>query len=128
MSPLAPFIGFAYADLGRGPDAFDCWGFAMHVARGRFGVDLPDYRYASSADTALAAWALFGAAGEDRWPEVEDPEPGDIHLFRIGRFVCHTGVCVGGGGFLHCLKGRGSALERLDDWRAQLVSTRRFAG
>lgn len=125
MTDLTRFIGLPYADCGRGP-AFDCWGFVMHVSLAAFGRALPDYRYLSSSDTVEAAWTIFDALSEDRWRLVHDRQPGDVLIFRVGRFSCHCGIVASPEDFLHCLAGRASTMERQEDWARQIISTRRL--
>lgn len=128
---FARFIGMDYEPKGRGPLAFDCWGFVMLVSREIYRHPLPDYgtTYQDSDNLSDAAFAMWGAVRNNFWQRV-DPEPGDIVQFRIGRFICHVGILVGPDLFLHCLRGRGSAMENLSavDWRDRFIGGWRYAG
>jgi cell wall-associated NlpC family hydrolase len=52
------------------------------------------------------------------WEGVVEPgdvEPGDVVLFRVGRVANHCGIALGERQFVHCLRGHGVLLSRLDD-------------
>lgn len=120
-------IGLPYASNGRGPE-FDCWGFCMFAAKELYDVVLPDYRYPTSDDCSISAFTIFSALKSGVWEKVTGYEPGDVHIFRVGRFHCHCGLHVGDDSFLHCLRGRNSTLERLGstDWSDRLQDTWRY--
>jgi cell wall-associated NlpC family hydrolase len=118
------FTRLQYADKGRGPVEFDCWGFVRQVERVQFGEsDLPDLReeYASSEDhLAVAATVNFWESALSLlWRRVEAPQAGDVVILKIAGRPWHCGVCVGGELFMHMQKGVNVALERFtnDVWR-----------
>lgn len=116
------YIGLPYADKGRGPDAWDCWGGVRMVMSDVFGLnDLPDYReaYATAADFESVSAAI--AAGlADGWSLAEKPREGDLLSLKIGGRPWHCGVMVNVRQFLHWpppdKHGRQllSCIERLD--------------
>jgi cell wall-associated NlpC family hydrolase len=125
------FIGLDYASKGRGPDAYDCWGFARHVGKEVFKLDLPDnaHFYDDADEPADAGLAVWQGTRDPRWRMVEAGQPGDFVLLRIGRFSCHIGILVSDDEFLHCLKGRGSTLESIRslDWADRVMGVWRYA-
>ena len=123
----APFTRFEYADKGRGPAQFDCWGFVRHVEREQFGiVDLPDLASAypscedhgAVADVVRRYKRLLAAA----WVLVEDPRPGDIVILNVAQHPWHCGIVVAGRLMMHMLKGVNVGIERFDrePWRNRI--------
>lgn len=116
-----------YADKGRGPVAFDCWGFVRHVLFSQFGVDdLPSLggEYDSSENHGSVASAVkqWSNALSAVWHKVEDPQAGDIVILNIASRPWHCGVCVGGDLMMHMQKGVNVALERFsnDVWKNRI--------
>lgn len=119
-----PFTKLEYSDKGRGPSAFDCWGFVRHVLGQHFGVtNLPDFsaEYSSAEDQAEVARTV--CAGIDSltatWKRVINPQPGDIVILRLAGHPWHCGLVVGGDWMMHMLKDVNVALERFTGpvWR-----------
>lgn len=121
-----PFTRFQYADKGRGPVAFDCWGFVRHVQAVRFGVDLPDLsdEYPSAEDHPAVAEVVARYERElaSSWHPVADPRAGDIVIVKIAGLPWHCGVVAGGDWMMHILKGVNVGLERFtrEPWRNRI--------
>ena len=101
MPTLADYTGKPYADKGRGPDCFDCWGLVHAVYRDVYGLLLPDYADAyTSADDgdSVAAAVRTGLAD---WRQVERPAAGDLLILRILGRPWHCAVMVDSRRFLH---------------------------
>lgn len=120
---LAHWIGKPYADKGRGPDAFDCWGLARAVLQER-GLVLPDYADAyATADDPDEAAAAVRAGLADGWRAVSRPQPFDLIVLNVAKRPWHCGVMVAADRFLHVMPpaptGRQafSCIERIDSPR-----------
>jgi cell wall-associated NlpC family hydrolase len=118
------FTRFEYADKGRGPLTFDCWGFVRHVEREQFGVnDLPDLvsEYTSAKDHRSVAEVVerYESALAASWRRIERPQPGDIIILNIAAMPWHCGVAVGGDWMMHMLKGVNVGVEHFtrEPWR-----------
>lgn len=119
MTPVTDLIGKPFADGGRGPDAFDCWGLCLEVFR-REGIILRDYRlcchdsegFARNFHDALPAWVRH----------IEPPVPSVVAIRFNTAAVNHVGVYVGDGKFLHTREKTGVVLERVDApyWRRRI--------
>ena len=121
------FTRLQYADRGRGPLAFDCWGFVRHVQREQFGVDdLPDlseeYGSAEDHDSVAEVVSQYERALASSWHPVTDPRPGDIVVVKIAGRPWHCGVAVGGDWMMHILKGVNVGLEHFtrEPWRNRI--------
>lgn len=101
MDPLLRFIGLPYADKGRGPVAYDCWGLCAAVYRDVYGLPLPDYAdsYTSADDGDSVAAAV--RAGLADWKPVQKPRAGDLLILRILGRPWHCAVMVDSVRFLH---------------------------
>lgn len=95
MSWWAGLVGVPFADGGRGPHAYDCWGLVRRIYAEQLGVELPAYGEISAKDLARIARAMDGGK-DDGWQEC-GPEPMAVVLMRSGRGgrrVVHVGVMV----------------------------------
>lgn len=123
------WVGRPYADKGRGPDAFDCWGLARAVLQAERGATLPDYAdtYTSAGDPQSAPCAVLAGLA-DGWQKVTQPDTFDLVILSIARRPWHCGLVVAPGLFLHCppphrdSRQTLSCVERLDSitWRNRL--------
>lgn len=128
---MRELIGIPYLDRGRTVAGCDCWGLAMlyHAER---GVTLPDFAdaYESAEQSQSVASVVAAHRADAGWLEVspQDWAPGDLLLMRMHGHPCHVGVFVGGGMFLHTLRGHNSALQRLSDvrYRSRIVGAWRW--
>ncbi len=104
-SPFDPFVGLPYAERGRGPDAFDCWGLVVEVYRVGLDLRLPLYGDAATC------------AEEDRLfrherafvRQVERPDLFDLVLIRERPW--HIGLWAGRGHLLHMPFAKTSVIE-----------------
>lgn len=107
-------IGIPFADLGRGPDAYDCWGLVVEVSR-RLGKRLPDY------DDQFHHWQHDAicrecAAHMEDFDEVppRDRQPGDLVLFNRITNGLHFGIVIDHLHLLHTSAGVGAERARID--------------
>lgn len=121
MQIVADLIGVPFADGGRGPDAFDCWGLCREVFR-RFGVELPDYEIC-----CYDAESFIHQFTEERplWRRHEPPGipvPALIAIRFNAPNVNHVGVYIGDGKFLHTREKTGVVVELLCSpaWRRRI--------
>jgi cell wall-associated NlpC family hydrolase len=112
----AKYIGLPYADKGRGPSSFDCWGLVRYVLQQEFGItSLPDYadRYTSAGDrnsvsSAVSAGLALG------WHQVTSPASGVLVILRVAGRPWHCGLAISDRLMLHTLEGVNTCVERLD--------------
>lgn len=119
------WVGRPFAERGRGPAAFDCWGLFRAVVLDRWGVELPSHAeaYTTDADRADLARVIEGSL--DEWIEIpaEDARLGDGVLIRIMGAECHVGLVIAPDWMLHTFRGRDSTVEQLSAlaWRNRVV-------
>jgi cell wall-associated NlpC family hydrolase len=117
---LDDILGLPFADGGRGPDEFDCWGLARNIYR-RYGLALPDYPI-----SAMDADRIGRQMAQDapQWVEVFKPYPVPcLVVIRLscGSWANHVGVYIGDGQFIHAYKTTGVVIDRLKRWQSLIV-------
>lgn len=131
MRDVAPFIGKPFADGGRGPDAFDCWGLVMAV-RGHFGLATPEYHVSCFA--SLAINRLMAAPCAHGWRRCPSPDDLAVVVLRTSEehpgLCTHAGVVVGDGCFIHTFAKSMSVLARLDNpvWANRIAGVYQWNG
>ena len=132
---IARYIGVPYKSRGDQFDGADCWGLARLFNRHELHKDLPDYKslYVSADDLKDAEQAFGDAAqpqakGRENWVEVDEPELGDVLLFKQMGVVSHCGIWIDGIDFLHIRMGHQATLDRIDDitWANRLHGIMRW--
>lgn len=122
------WVGLPYAELGRGPEAYDCLGLYLAVYAARFGVTIPD-----------PAITRLGSARQDRaWrtidglgARVDQAQEGDALLFLMGGRSLHIGYALNRRDMLHLESDQAmSCIEtwRSTRWQGRLKGIYRYAG
>ena len=123
------YIGIPYADRGRGFESLDCWGLCQLFYKEEFGIDIPDYlwAYTSAEDGGSVAMAIN--ENKVNWLKVDQPDFGDVLVFRILGQPIHVGIKLQDDDFLHAFKGTNSCIERLSSlsWSRRLLEVYRWA-
>jgi cell wall-associated NlpC family hydrolase len=110
------YVGKPFAEKGRGPDGYDCWGLVRAVLAAEFGVaGLPDYvdSYTRTGDKLSVSSAVRAGLAEG-WQRVETPEAGTLVILRLAGRPWHCAIAVNKDWMLHALMGSDVCLERLD--------------
>lgn len=114
-SEFDKYVGIPFANKGRGPDAYDCWGLVWHVLHEEFGLDVPSYadEYADSNDETSAA-AI--AKHRHEWLHIPHANSrlGDVVEMMRGGKLWHVGLLLPGGWVLHTNEGTGSVAEEVE--------------
>ncbi|MBE9635784.1 NlpC/P60 family protein [Salipiger mangrovisoli] len=104
------WIGLPYAELGRGPGAYDCLGLWLALQRARFGREVPDPECRmgdalrrGTVDRYRSRFARVTAAAE-----------GDLLLFLSAGRPLHVGFALDNQDMIHIDAFGGSRVER---WR-----------
>lgn len=99
-------LGKPWVVLGRGPDAFDCWGFVLWVYRAA-GVALPDFAYDIQNDRATLFQAGAPALAEAGWEPVATPYPYSIVTLGQRHDATHVAIWHPSGIYYHSLEKQG---------------------
>lgn len=117
-----------YADFGRGPEAYDCYGVVIEVFR-RAGHEFPDWGSLRWKACRQIAERIAGHMAE--FEPIEKPQILDLVLmWRERADVCdHLGVMVERGYFLHTTT-EGVQCCRVDDpnWQGRISGFYRWKG
>lgn len=111
-----------YADKGRGPDNYDCWGLVIEMYR-RSGRNIPDYESPATADS-----------DKNRWVQIHNPRipGGRVIVVAIAPggdgVVTHTGVIVDDGRFIHASEKKGIVIEPLGRYENFIEGYYEYAG
>lgn len=98
---LVASLGKPWAPLGRGPAAFDCWGFVQYVLQ-QAGVSIPDLILKPVPCVATVA----KQAGVPLI-QVEAKTPYALVMFGKGEAFGHVGIYHPSGIVYHCLERHG---------------------
>jgi cell wall-associated NlpC family hydrolase len=123
---LADWVGIPYNEQD-----CNCWDIVRQFALVELGKEYP--RYLFDVDTLMddsEEWIKREqSALGDRWVEVDQPDVGDVIIFRIRGRATHIGIYVGYNNFLHSLRGRESTIEDLNGyWSQSVVGYYRWIG
>lgn len=122
MSWSDTYIGIPWRAGGRhedGKPGLDCWGLLRRIYADQLSVVLPSFDGVDALNGPAIAREM--QAGMEAWRKVDAPQPFDGVLLRKGRDLCHVGVVVKPGWFIHVDEGITAQLARPDAplWRAR---------
>lgn len=121
------YVGVPYTPKGRSRDGADCWGLVRLVYKDQFDIDLPAFSEEYEADDVLRINDML-AMHREGWERVEQPQAGDVVLFRMFGHLGHVGLAAAPGTFLHCRDGYSATVERLDagQWKHRVEGFYRY--
>ena len=129
MPDFNDLIGKPFADGGRGPDAYDCFGLYREIRR-RLGLPCPDYHISALAVAQVDA--LIKVEAEKAWPwQAVAPEPYALMVMKNGPvYKSHVATYMGHGRFLHIARKIPATYGRINDpaWRHRIVGYYRYVG
>lgn len=108
----------------------DCWGIVRKFAAEELGKSYPEYFYDTSNNEAMAQSVISVVDLMGLWKKVDEPQLGDVLIFRIKGYETHCGIYLNNGDFLHSLAGRMSCIENLNDsnWSRRITRIYRWLG
>lgn len=114
-------LAVPFVPRGRSWEGWDCWGLIVLAYREIKDVELPSYDDYNDKLAYKELSALVDA-GRPLFRATTRPEPGNVALYRVGRYPAHVGLVVPHGRLLHCEQGTGTICPTLRDlaWRDRL--------
>lgn len=123
------YIGKPYADHGRGPESFDCYGLVLAVLK-KMGINAPDYgsQYKHSEDDESVSKCIIGVSRGWTSVRLDQVNPGDILVLRVAGIPIHIAVVISKGLMLHTLRGRNSVVESYTSkaWQGRIQEVLRW--
>jgi hypothetical protein len=115
----ADLIGKPFATGARGPDAYDCVGLALEIAR-RLGKTVPDY---VSSEAELHSQLAAGGAALADCPQIQRPVPGCAVLLRMTPSQHHLAFMVDEYRMIHTTAATRCVIERVNSalWHRKVI-------
>jgi cell wall-associated NlpC family hydrolase len=111
MTDIEVFIGIPWKIGGRDFSGIDCGGLCMLAGKLLFGINIPDLWVYDDTNNLKAAQKAFSwLSGEAS--NIEEPDDGDIVVFKTPSGYLHYGIVVNGR-MLHISEGSKSKLSRI---------------
>lgn len=108
MTWAQKYIGLPFAEGGRGPQAFDCWGLVRHVLKQECGLEIEPFANIATNDGAAVEAQITAEIGRIDWQEVTEPQAFDVAVLWVNRpfsrTLSHIGLVERPGRLLHVEK------------------------
>jgi len=126
---LTDYMLVPYLNRGRTKTGLDCWGLVRMIYRDELGIYLGNLDGYSDSENEEEVGNVIVSESSDNWIETTSPKPLDVVVLRLASKPCHVGVVIGGGDFIHALRGRGVTVGRLSGvlWRNRIHAFYRYA-
>jgi hypothetical protein len=122
----ADLLGKPWRRGARGPEAYDCLGLALEIAR-RLGRTFPAY---VSTEAELHAQLGSGGGTLADCPRIAAPEPGAVALLRMSVGEHHLAFLVDRYRMIHTTEATGCVVERILEpmWQRRIMGYFRLEG
>lgn len=112
MTWAQKYIGLPFAEGGRGPAAFDCWGLCAEVLRRECAIEVEPFADIGTYDSPAIAERVAAEIARTDWRSVErgDARPFDVAVMWVtrrlmgrdtARTLSHIGIVAAPGRLLH---------------------------
>lgn len=121
------WIGIPYAELGRGPDSYDCLGLFVALQRVRHDRVIFDPQCTAS----VAARKKLAQGAKVDWLLTAEIQEGDALLFKVRGLELHVGYAIDARLMLHTGSDTGEVTiedYRASNWGDRLEGAYRYAG
>lgn len=116
MTWATKYVGLPFAEGGRGPGSFDCWGLCAEVLRAECGIEVEPFAEIETFDSVGVEERVKVEIARNDWSEIvrADVRPFDVALMWIhrrllgketARTLSHIGIIEAPGRLLHIDKG-----------------------
>jgi cell wall-associated NlpC family hydrolase len=127
---VGDLVGIPYVLHGDDFDGCDCIGLVKLFHREILKIDFPDFTGFYKNPRDFQALDRLIEDKKSLFKQVTEPVFGDIIVYRLGAFSCHTGIFLNDAEFIHAHEGHFSAIERIDSigWRSRIIGYFRVCG
>lgn len=108
------YVGIPFVDAGRTKDGCDCWGLVRLVLQEQFCKTLPAFDDYERATHDVSERIVETGRLELPIVKIDDPQEGDIALYRLNDGRWHVALYIGNGEILHTNRGTDSVIEKTD--------------
>ena len=110
---LDHYVGLPFAERGRGPEAYDCYGLLRRVYAEKLGIALPSFSddYTTTEDGEALSDLIAGNLSPWRDIARGSERVGDGVLMTLAGQPRHVGIVAAPGRVLHIERGMGSIIE-----------------
>ena len=116
------YVGIPYKAKGRDLDGLDCWGLVRVIYKDLYNIDLPSFSESYDINDDNRIQELVHQYREG-WEQKQEPESGDVIIFRIFGNETHVGVVVGDTTFIHVREGSDCVIDNFTNtkWKNRIV-------
>lgn len=108
MTWATKYLGLPFAEGGRGPKVYDCWGLVRQVLIDQHGIWIDPFPDIRTNDGPAVAMQVLAEIERDDWSEVIMPRAFDVAILWVNRpfsrTLSHIGIVESPGRLLHIEK------------------------
>lgn len=120
MPPLSKYVGREY-------EKYNCLDLVKEFYMDNFEIEIKNYFEGEVPSREKVQCLIVSNKGE--FDKVSgDPKFGDVVIINLYGYVCHIGVCIGCGKFLHSVRGAGSCIDSLARYSRMIEGFYRHQG
>lgn len=109
MTWATKYIGLPFAEKGRGPTHYDCWGLTRRVLKDELGIEMEPFSEIGTFDGPAVEAKVKEVLARNDWSLATMVKPFDVALMwtyqrsglKVVRTLSHIGVVVMPGRLLH---------------------------
>ena len=122
------YVGIPYAEKGRDISGLDCYGLVRLIYKEEKNITLPSFTADYAVQDNKRIEELI-AQYKEGWEPADEPQVGDIVLFRILGIESHVGLVISPTHFIHVREKQDTAIESLSatKWNKRTVGFFRYS-
>ena len=118
------YLTIPFKDRGRDHNGVDCFGLVQIIYKQEFKIQLPSYieAYENEKDRESICNEINKEKKLSGWVETDNPNHGNLIILNLLGRPLHLGVMLDHNSFIHCMKGKGTIIEKTTDiiWRNRI--------
>ena len=121
---IMKYLTIPFKDRGRDHSGVDCFGLVQMIYKQEFKIQLPSYieAYENEKDREAICNEINKEKKLSGWVETDNPKHGNLIILNLLGRPLHLGVMLDHKSFIHCMKGKGTIIEKTTDiiWRNRI--------